>query len=739
MLCWFLALQNCYEIGAGLVKMIRGDSGDTGESTMESGDDAVDGSSKKTKGSIKELDSFNPPKNFREFAFYMSKLSPFLWPSGPDSWRLRLMMGGCLLCFVSSRIVNVLLPLQYKVVVDALGGAMINRTIEQLEGFSGNGTEVPSSWANIPFRELSLFILVRCLQGSVGIVNTIQMNLWIPVGQFTTRQISVKMFEHLHSLSLRFHLNRKTGEILRVQDRGVASVVSVLNSMYLNVIPCLVDIAISVTYFATQFDLYFGFIVFVSMTMYLYCTVVITEWRTSYRRRANALDNAMEAKAVDSLLNFETVKYFCAEDFEVNQYTKAIEEYQEAEYLSSLAYWVLSTAQNLVIQGGLLAGCILCAKRILVDHTMDLGDFVLYYTYVNQLYGPLNFFGNAYRVIQKNFVDMEKMLDLFRHEVEIKDAPNAKPLELKGGEVVFENVSFAYDARNPILKGISFKVPAGSTVALVGPSGGGKSTILRLVFRFYDVQQGRILIDGQDIREVTQKSLRKAIGVVPQDIALFNDTINYNINYGRPEAQQDEIVEAAAAGQIHDRILSFPDQYDTKVGERGLRLSGGEVKRVAIARTLLKRPQIILLDEATSALDNLTERQLQLSLRKLCAGRTTLVIAHRLSTVVDADCILVMKGGQIVERGTHEELIRAGERLKARGQTVEVDSLGDVVGDGEVASTSSSSSLSEAGAGTYYALWMRQLEDDLTEDVPTQVSESKANGKRKGGEVKKTK
>ncbi|KAJ3183991.1 Homocysteine S-methyltransferase 1 [Gaertneriomyces sp. JEL0708] len=620
-------------------------------------------------------DLYRPPTTFSEFSAHFKKLVPFIWPTGKHSLKLKLMIIACFGLLVIGRVVNLLVPLQYKRVVDSLGGAMGYGVGKSTHSGNGGG-EAPgngSGPSEIPYGPILMFVLLRFLSSGVGALNTLQSFLWIPVGQFTTRQISVKMFEHLHDLSLRFHLNRKTGEILRVQDRGVASIVSLFSSILFNIVPTLADITIACFYFTIEFDMYFGFIVFTTMGLYIFCTIVITEWRTKYRRIANLLDNAMEAKAVDSLLNFETVKYYNAEEFEVNQYRKAVKEYQKADFTSSISLSVLNTTQNVIIQVGLLVGCLLCAKRIVYDKTMTVGDFVLYLSYITQLYGPLNWFGNYYRVIQKNFVDMEKMLDLFKEPVEIVDKPDAKPLVVKGGEVVFERVSFAYDPRRPVLDNVSFTVPAGATVALVGPSGSGKSTILRLLFRFYDVQQGSVKIDGQDLRDVQQKTLRGIIGVVPQDTVLFNDSIRYNLRYGRPGASDHDVLVTAEAAQIHDRILSFPDGYETKVGERGLRLSGGEKQRVAIARTLLKNPAIILLDEATSALDTRSEAALQSAL--LTRSRTTIVIAHRLSTIVNADQILVLKDGRIVERGTHESLMRMRD-------------------------------------GMYYDMWMKQLKDE---------------------------
>jgi len=581
------------------------------------------------------------PSAFANLFSKLRKLVPFMWPR--KNWRLQVVILISVLLLVLGRVINLLVPLSYRAVINALA-------------------DDGSKPMRFPVPELLIFVTYKFLQGSSGLVATLQSTFWIPAEQFTTRSVAIQMFEHLHRLSLRYHLNRKTGEVLRVMDRGTQAIASLVSYIFFNIVPVLVDIFAAVVFFMVQFDIYFGLVVLFTMFLYLLVTIWITEWRTKYRRTMIDLDNATNAKAVDSLLNFETVKYYGNEDFEIQNYQDCILRYQKADWVSQISLKILNSAQNFVIALGLLVGCLLCAKRI-VDGQLNVGDFVLFITYLQQLYQPLNWFGTYYRMINQNFIDMEKMLDLFKENPEIKDDPDAKPLHVDSGTVVFDNVSFTYEplkATSPSLHDISFEVKGGQTVALVGPSGGGKSSIFRLLFRFYDVQQGKILIDGQDIRHVTQTSLRQAIGVVPQDTVLFNDTIEYNIRYGNVKATEDEVRKAAEMAQIHDRILSFPEGYKTMVGERGLRLSGGEKQRVAIARTLLKQPRIVLLDEATSALDTTTERQIQKALVGVTHGRTTLVIAHRLSTIVGADLILVLKEGRIVERGTHQALLQMG-------------------------------------------------------------------------------
>ncbi|KAK0074926.1 hypothetical protein PV325_007636 [Microctonus aethiopoides] len=466
-------------------------------------------------------------------------------------------------------------------------------------------------------------------------------------------------------------------------DRGTDSINNLLNYILFSIAPTIVDILVAVVFFVSAFNRWFGLIVFTTMVLYIGATIGVTEWRTKFQRRMNLADNARNARSVDSLLNFETVKYYGAEKYEVNSYREAILTFQIEEWKSMITLNILNTMQNIIVCAGLLAGSLLCLDLIVYKKTLTVGDYVLFASYIIQLYVPLNWFGTYYRAIQKNFIDMENMFDLLREEQEVLDAPGAGPLIIERGQVEFANVTFGYSPEKIILKNVSFTVAAGKTIALVGPSGAGKSTIMRLLFRFYDVEQGSISIDGQNIKTVKQDSLRGAIGVVPQDTVLFNNTIKYNIQYGQIDAPEADVIAAAKYADIHEKILTFPEGYETQVGERGLRLSGGEKQRVAIARTMLKAPKIVLLDEATSALDTQTERNIQAALNRICVNRTTIIIAHRLSTVIGADEILVLKDGEIVERGKHEELISyAGvynnmwqAQLHDNSETNEVSSL----------------------------------------------------------------
>ncbi|XP_054939200.1 ATP-binding cassette sub-family B member 6 isoform X2 [Physeter macrocephalus] len=559
-----------------------------------------------------------PPRStWQDLGRKLRLLSGYLWPRGSPALQFVVLI--CLGLMGLERGLNVLVPIFYRDIVNLL--------------------TQKAPWSSLVWTVI-IYVFLKFLQGggtgSTGFVSNLRTFLWIRVQQFTSRQVELRLFSHLHELSLRWHLGRRTGEVLRIVDRGTSSVTGLLSYVVFNIIPTLADIIIGIIYFSMFFNAWFGLIVFLCMSLYLALTIVVTEWRTKFRRAMNTQENATRARAVDSLLNFETVKYYNAESYEVERYREAIIKYQ-------------------------------------------VGDFVLFGTYIIQLYMPLNWFGTYYRMIQTNFIDMENMFDLLKEETEVKDLPGAGPLHFQRGRIEFENVHFSYTDGRETLQDVSFTVMPGQTLALVGPSGAGKSTILRLLFRFYDISSGCIRIDGQNISQVTQVSLRSHIGVVPQDTVLFNDTIANNIRYGRITAGNDEVKAAAQAAGIHDTIMAFPEGYDTQVGERGLKLSGGEKQRVAIARTILKAPDVVLLDEATSALDTPNERAIQASLAKVCANRTTIVVAHRLSTVVSADQILVIKDGCIVERGRHEALLSRGGvyadmwQLQQEGQEVSED------------------------------------------------------------------
>ncbi|XP_071966249.1 ATP-binding cassette sub-family B member 6-like [Antedon mediterranea] len=568
---------------------------------------------------------------------------PYIWPKGHYILQIKVII--CLLILITGRVANVYVPVLYKDIVDEL-------TEDSEEGAHIN-----------PWKLIVTYVAIKFLQGGgfggLGLLNNLRSFLWINVQQYTAKSIMVRLFAHLHGLSLHWHLNRKTGEVLRIMDRGTTSINSILSYIIFNIAPTIADILIAIVFFVTSFNAWFGLIVFVAMTAYVAATIAITEWRTKFRREMNLKDNKTKQKAVDSLLNFETVKYYGNEDFEVDRYNVAITEYQSSEWKSLSSLCVLNMSQNIIIITGLLVGSLLCAYLV-STHELKVGDYVLFSTYIMQLYAPLNFFGTYYRMIQQAFIDMENMIDLMEAKQDVCDDPNAKTLILTKGKVEFRDVSFHYNAKRKILKNISFTVNAGETVALVGPSGAGKSTIIRLLFRFYDLNGGDILIDGQDIKKITQSSLRKVIGVVPQDTVLFNNDILYNIRYGSVKSNDQDVEDAAVAADIHHKIQHFPEGYATVVGERGLKLSGGEKQRVAIARTVLKAPEIVLLDEATSALDTKTERNIQASLNNVCNNRTTIVVAHRLSTIINADTILVLQDGMIVERGRHDELIEMG-------------------------------------------------------------------------------
>ncbi len=557
-------------------------------------------------------------------------LLPYLWPAGRGDLKLRVVLS--ILFLVAAKGVAVTVPFFLKGAVDGLNAPTL---------------------VVVPVALIIGYGVVRLLGDALG---ELRDSTFVRVGQHALRVIALKTFEHLHALSLRFHLERRTGGLSRAIERGVKGIDFLLRFTLFNILPTLLEIALVTGILLVKYDFWFALITATSLAAYVIFTFSVTEWRLKFRREMNAQDVQANTKAVDSLLNYETVKYFGNERHEAMRYDRALEGYQRAAEKSQVTLSLLNVGQSAIIAVGLISVMVLAGYGV-AEGRLTVGDFVLINALVLQLYTPLDFLGFVYREIKQSLVDMEFMFRLMEEHEEVKDKPDAKPLVCSGAEIVFDKVCFHYDPERPILKDLSFRVPAGHTVAIVGPSGAGKSTISRILFRFYDIAGGRVLIDGQDIRDVTQTSLRAAIGVVPQDTVLFNDTIRYNIRYGRPDATDEEVEQAARLAHIHDFITRLPDGYDTMVGERGLKLSGGEKQRVAIARTILKDPAILLLDEATSALDSHTEQEIQASIRAVATGRTTLVIAHRLSTVVDADEILVLQEGRIVERGRHPELL----------------------------------------------------------------------------------
>ena len=567
-------------------------------------------------------------------------LLPYLWPKGEPGLKARVVLA--VLCLVIAKVANVYVPILFKGLVDALGG----------EG----GKAVV-----LPVGLLIAYGLARIT--SQGFAE-LRDGIFAKVAQNAIRRVALITFQHLHRLSLRFHLDRQTGGLTRAIERGAKGIEFLLFFLLFNVVPTVLEIAMVCGILWALYDIRFAAVTFVTIAGYVWFTFGVTEWRTKYRRRMNESDSEANTKAIDSLLNYETVKYFGNEAHEARRYDAALQAYERAAVKSRTTLSALNVGQATIISIGVTLIMFMAGQGV-VDGTMTLGDFVLVNAYLIQLYMPLNFLGTVYREIRQSLIDMETMFTLLLVDVEVEDKPGAPPLRITEGRVTFEHVSFGYDPRRPILKDVSFEVGPGRTVAIVGPSGAGKSTISRLLFRFYDVTSGRILIDGQDIRDVTQSSLRAAIGIVPQDTVLFNDTIYYNIAYGRPDATREEVEEAARLARIHDFVMSLPDGYETRVGERGLKLSGGEKQRVAIARTILKRPQILLFDEATSALDTHTEKEIQRSLREVSADRTTLIIAHRLSTVIHADEILVLEQGRVVERGRHADLLLQGGKYAA--------------------------------------------------------------------------
>ncbi len=571
----------------------------------------------------------------------LRRLFPYLW-----AYKWRVMVA--LAFMVGAKLANVGVPVLLKDLVDRMNPAT---------GEAAAALVVP----------LALLLAYGALRLSTSLFTELRELIFSKATEGAARRISLETFNHLHALSLRFHLDRQTGGMTRDIERGTRAVHSLVSYSLYSIVPTLIEVTLVLTLLAVKFDVWFAIITLVALVVYIVFTVSITEWRTQFRRQMNELDSSAHSRAIDSLLNYETVKYFNNEAFEARRYDESLERYRKAAIKSQATLSLLNTGQQMIIAIALVVMLWRATEGVIAGR-MSLGDLVMVNAFMIQLYIPLGFLGVIYREIKQSLTDLDKMFRLLEKEREVADRPGALPLALPTGQVDvrFENVDFSYDAARPILHAVSLHIPAGKTVAVVGASGAGKSTLARLLFRFYDVSNreagGRILIAGQDIRAVTQASVRQAIGIVPQDTVLFNDTVFYNIAYGRPGATREQVEEAARAARIHDFISATPKGYGTMVGERGLKLSGGEKQRVAIARTLLKDPPILIFDEATSALDSSNERAIQAELRSAAQNKTTLVIAHRLSTVVDAHEILVMEGGRVVERGTHGQLLEQGGR-----------------------------------------------------------------------------
>ncbi|MDN3922296.1 ABCB family ABC transporter ATP-binding protein/permease [Roseateles violae] len=560
----------------------------------------------------------------------VAKLLPYLW-------RYRWRVGLALLFMLGAKLSNVGVPLLLKSLIDSFAVK-------------------PGSAESIVVVPLGLLIAYGGLRLSTSLFTELRELIFAKATEGTARSISLQVFRHLHDLSLRFHLERQTGGMTRDIERGTRAVHSLISYSLYSIVPTLIEVVLVLSLLAIKFDAWFAWITLAALAFYITFTVVVTEWRTKFRRQLNELDSVAHSKAIDSLLNYETVKYFNNEDFEARRYDESLEQLRRAQLKSQKTLSLLNTGQQLIIASALVL-MLWRATQGVVARQMSLGDLVMVNAFMIQLYIPLNFLGVIYREIKQSLTDLDKMFRLLEKEREVADVPGAAELRVEGAAVRFEGVSFAYDKARPILHEVSFEIPAGRKVAVVGPSGSGKSTLARLLYRFYDVDAGRITIDGQDVRAVTQASLRRAIGIVPQDTVLFNDTVAYNIAYGRPGASREEVEGAARAAHIHAFISATPKAYETMVGERGLKLSGGEKQRVAIARTLLKNPPLLIFDEATSALDSHNERAIQAELESVGRNKTVLVIAHRLSTVVDAHEILVLEAGRIVERGDHESLL----------------------------------------------------------------------------------
>jgi ATP-binding cassette subfamily B protein len=574
----------------------------------------------------------------------LRRMAPYLWPEG-QGWAKRRVVAAMLFLLVA-KIVSVSTPWLYKEAVDRLTGP------------------APDAGTVLTFGAVGLTLAYGLARFGAVAFGEARDAVFTRVGQRALRRLALETFTHIHRLSLRYHITRKTGGLSRIIERGVKGVDFLLRFMLFSIGPLILELSMVSVIFAVVFGWQYAVVVIVTIALYVTFTFKVTEWRVKIRREMNDQDTDANQKAIDSLLNFETVKYFNAEGWEAARYDRAMERYEAAAVKTGQSLAVLNAGQSLLITAGLVIVMAMAARGVQAG-TLTVGDFVMVNAYMIQITMPLNFLGTVYREIRQALVDMGQMFGLLGQPEEVTDAPQAPALKVTGGEIVFDDVRFAYDPERPILRGVSFTVKPGETLALVGHSGSGKSTIARLLFRFYDVTGGAIRIDGQDIREVTQTSLHGQIGVVPQDTVLFNDTVYYNIAYGRPGASREEVEAAARAAKIHDFIASLPEGYETTVGERGLKLSGGEKQRVGIARTLLKNPPILILDEATSALDTQTERSIQTSLAEMGEGRSVITIAHRLSTIAESDQILVMEQGEVIERGTHADLLALGGRYAA--------------------------------------------------------------------------
>ena len=567
----------------------------------------------------------------------IKSVTPYLWPADRTDIKIRVVLA--MIALIFAKVISVSTPFFFKAAIDSMSPEIITLPVVMMV----TGT-----------------IALVIAYGSMRLLgvgfNQLRDVIFAKVGQRALRRLALETFEHIHALSLRYHITRKTGGLSRIIERGVKGVEFLLRFMLFSVGPLILELAMVGIIFYVIFDVRYLVVVVVTITLYVWFTFRVTEWRVQIRKEMNKQDTDANQKAIDSLLNYETVKYFSAEAREASRYDDSMREYERLAIHTNYTLGFLNFGQSVLITGGLVAVMVLAAMGV-QDGTLTVGDFVMVNAYMIQITLPLNFLGTVYREIRQALVDMGEMFDLLGQPAEIVDKPDAPDLVCTGGEITFENVDFSYESNRSILHKLNLTVPAGKTVAVVGPSGSGKSTIGRLLFRFYDVNGGSLKIDGQDLRDITQKSLREQIGVIPQDTVLFNDTVGYNIAYGRPGATHDEVIEVAKAAQIHDFIISLPDGYDAIVGERGLKLSGGEKQRVGIARTLLKNPPILLLDEATSALDSETEQGILDSLKSMGEGRSVITIAHRLSTVVHADRIIVLEKGHVTEEGTHDELL----------------------------------------------------------------------------------